>query len=216
MKRKFLIVSLSIISVFFLGISICLYSYVNVLLNAENRIIDVENFSILQVNEDVYYQVCDDNVMFSSEMIDRIDHFESLDNSKNIKACEISKNQNFIYKLFGVIFNGDVEILENGKKAQIYSVKETSQYFVKKDFSLPKITSDKIESIVVVDSADYSKVFESYDTQADIERILKNYNDFFENTTKKHAHSYECYIMYKDYDLVEFISSDYLNLLNSY
>lgn len=213
--KKIWITSVYLLIILLFTIVVLLYADVTVLINANNRIIDVGKYDILQVSGEIYYQVCDENNMFDDETVARIDHFSSLNNNKSIKICEINKDETMITKLFICIRNLDEEITvyENDKRPEIYSRNCCSQYFVKKDFSLPEISSAEIESIVVADSSNNS-ILKKYSDTSDITNILDNYNEFFDNTKREYSESYECYIIYKNYDLVEFISLDYLNSLH--
>jgi hydroxymethylpyrimidine pyrophosphatase-like HAD family hydrolase len=218
MKRKAIVVTTSVIIIFLLIIVVGLYSNVNMLLNADNRIIDIGNYNVLQTPEEMYYQVCDEDNMFDDEIIIRTNHFSSLDESKSIQFCEVSKEETLLSKLFGGLDNAgeEIQVYENNGKAEIFSRKECSQYFVKKDFSLPKISPDEIESIVVSDSRDYNNILKIYTDPSDIKNILENYNDFFKDIHNEYSESYDCYIVYKNYDLIEFISADYLESLQPY
>lgn len=214
MKRKICIVSLSVIIMLLFTIVILLYADVAVLINTDNRIIDVGEYNLFQVSDEIYYQVCNENNMFDDETVTRIDHFSSLDGHKSIDFCEISKDDTIITKFFVCIKNSgeEITVYENNERAEIYSRSYCSQYFVKKDFSLPEISPDEIESIVVADSSNNS-ILKEYNNVSDIKNILENYNEFFDSTKREYSESYECYIIYKNYDLVESISPDYLKSL---
>lgn len=218
MKRKIGIVSMGAVIILLLLIVFCLYSHITVLMNAENRIIDTGDYYVLQRSDEMYYQVCDENDMFDDEIKARVSHFTSLDNRKSISFCELSKEKTPLSKLFGGILNSgeELEVCENNKEEEIISRFKCSQYFVRKDFSLPKLSPNEIEAIVVVDSTDYNNILEEHTDNADIKNILVNYSAFFQNAENTYNHAYECYIVYKDYDLVEFISSDYLASLQKY
>lgn len=216
MKRKICMVSVCVLIILLFTIVILLYADVSVLINTDNRVIDVGKYNILQVSDEIYYQVCDENNMFDDETVTRIDHFSSLDDHKSIRFCEINKDETILTKLFICIKNSgeEITVYENNKKAEIYSRYYCSQYFVKKDFSLPKISPDEIESIVVADLSN-NNILKKYNNTSDIKNILDNYNEFFDNTKREYTESYECYIIYKNYDLVEFISLDYFNSLHN-
>ena len=59
---------------------------------------------------------------------------------------------------------------------------------------------------MISDSTDYKKIIEKYSDYSDIKNILENKKDFFENINNKYSEAYDCYIIYKDFDLIEFIS----------
>lgn len=211
MKNKIAIASLSILSILMLVISVCLYSGINTLLNADNRIINCGEYYILQTPEETYYQVCPESNVFDDETINRIDHFASYNEYKSIKFCEINKDETIITKLFIGIRNSDEEIAvyENDEKAVIFSRSNCHQYFASKDFSLPEMSADNIEAIVVSDSTDYKNILEKHSDYLDIKNILENNKDFFTKINNKYSDAYDCYIIYKDFDLIEFFSYEY-------
>ena len=105
MRNKIVIGLLSSISILMLIISVSLYNSINIILNADNRIINCGEYYILQTPEETYYQVCDENNMFDKEMITRISNFSSFENYKNVSFCELNSDQSIISKLFlGISF----------------------------------------------------------------------------------------------------------------
>ena len=60
--------------------------------------------------------------------------------------------------------------------------------------------------IAVLDD-EKNAVYKNYQRHySDIKNILENKKDFFENINNKYSEAYDCYIIYKDFDLIEFIS----------
>lgn len=210
MRNKIVIGLLSSISILMLIISVSLYNSINIILNADNRIINCGEYYILQTPEETYYQVCDENNMFDKEMITRISNFSSFENYKNVSFCELNSDESIISKLFLGINNSDEQITmyENNKKAVIFSRCNCNQYFVRENFSLPEMSADNIEAVVVSDSTDYKNILEKHTDYSDIKNILENNKDFFTEINNKYSDAYDCYIIYKDFDLVEFISSE--------
>ena len=54
----------------------------------------------------------------------------------------------------------------------------------------------------------YKNILEKHTDYSDIKNILENNKDFFTEINNKYSDAYDCYIIYKDFDLVEFISSE--------
>lgn len=88
----------------------------------------------------------------------------------------------------------------------IFSRNNCNQYFASKDFSLPEMTADNIEAIVISDSTDYKNIVEKHSDYSDIKNILENKKDFFASANNKYSKAYDCYIIYKNFDLIEFFS----------
>lgn len=185
-----------------------MYGSINTVLNADNRIINCEKYYILQTPKETYYQVCDENSMFDTDTVNRIGNFSSLEDNQNLPFCELNSDDNIISKMFLGIKNSDEEITvyENNKEPVIFSRYNCNQYFASKDFSLPEMSADNIEAIVISDSTDYKNIIEKYSDYSDIKNILENKKDFFEDINNKYSEAYDCYIVYKDFDLVEFLS----------
>ncbi len=210
MKHKILIGFLSTFSTFMLIISVVVYGSINTVLNADNRIINCGKYYILQTPEETYYQVCDENSMFDKDTVNRIGNFSSLEDNQNLSFCELNSDDKIISKMFLGIKNSDEEITvyENNKEPVIFSRYNCNQYFANKNFSLPEMTADNIEAVVISDSADYKNIIEKHSDYSDIKNILENKEDFFSNINNKYSDAYDCYIVYKDFDLVEFIFSE--------
>ncbi len=210
MKHKILIVFLSTVSIIMLIISVFMYGSINTVLNADNRIINCGKYYILQTPEETYYQVCDENSMFDKDTVNRIGNFSSLEDNQNLSFCELNSDDNIISKMFLGIKNSDekITVYESNKKPVIFSRYDCNQYFASKDFSLPEMTADNIEAVVISDSADYKNIIEKHSDYSDIKNILENKEDFFSNINNKYSDAYDCYIVYKDFDLVEFIFSE--------
>lgn len=208
MKSKILIGFLSTVSILMLIITVFMYGSINTVLNADNRIINCEKYYILQTPEETYYQVCDENSMFDTDTVNRIGNFSSLEDNQNLPFCELNSDDNIISKMFLGIKNSDEEITvyENNKEPVIFSRYNCNQYFASKDFSLPEMSADNIEAVVISDSTDYKNIIEKYSDYSDIKNILENKKDFFEDINNKYSEAYDCYIIYKDFDLIEFIS----------
>ncbi len=210
MKNKILVAFLSTISILMLIISVSEYGSINTLLNSDNRIINCGEYYILQTSEETYYQVCDENSMFDKNTVNRIGNFSSLEYNQNLSFCELNSNDNIISKMFLCIKNSDEEITvyENNKEPVIFSRYNCNQYFASKNFSLPEMTADNIEAVVISNPTDYKNIIEKHSDYSDIKNILENKKDFFNDINNKYSEAYECYIVYKNFDLVEFIYSE--------
>ncbi len=208
MKNKILIGFLSTVSTLMLIISVFMYGSINTILNSDNRIINCEKYYILQTPEETYYQVCNENSMFDKDTVSRIGNFSSLEDCRNLSFCELNSEDNIFSKMFLGIKNSDekITIYESNKEAVIFSRNNCNQYFASKDFSLPETTADNIEAIVISDSTDYKNIIEKHSDYSDIKNILENKEDFFASANNKYSKAYDCYIIYKNFDLIEFFS----------
>ena len=87
--------------------------------------------------------------------------------------------------MFLGIKNSDekITIYESNKEAVIFSRNNCNQYFASKDFSLPEMTADNIEAIVISDSTDYKNIVEKHSDYSDIKNILENKKTFSQAQT---------------------------------